>query len=124
MDSHLTGAALAAASELRGELPGLELIVHAADGWDADPARLARCHADIARADIVVATMLFLDDHIRAVLPALKARRDSCDAIVACLSAAEVVKLTRVGRFDMSGEALGVISWLKRLRGSTGKPGE
>ena len=27
--------------------------------------------ADIARGDIVIATMLFLDDHVRAVMPAL-----------------------------------------------------
>ena len=49
--------------------------------------------------------MLFIDDHVRAVLPALTARRDDCDAMVCCMSAAEVVKLTRVGQFDMSGEA-------------------
>ena len=33
-------------------------------------------------------------------------------------SAAEVVKLTRVGKFDMSGEALGVIASVKKLRGN------
>lgn len=124
MDSHLTGAALAAGASLRAELPGLELVVHAADRWAADPAMLARCKEDIARGDIVVATMLFLDEHIRAVLPDLIARRDSCDAMLCCMSAGEVVKLTRVGRFNMSAEALGVIGWLKRLRGSKGANGE
>ena len=58
--------------------------------------------ADIARGDIVIATMLFLEDHIRAVLPALTARREQCDAMVCCLSAGEVVRLTRIGRFDMA----------------------
>ena len=71
---------------------------------------LDRCKADIARGDIVIATMLFLDDHVRAVMPALAARRNDCDAMVCCMSAAEVVKLTRVGKFDMSGEALGAIA--------------
>jgi magnesium chelatase subunit H len=95
MDSHLAGAATRAEAMLRSELPGLKLVVHAADEWGVDPAALEECRADIARGDIVVASMLFLDDHIRAVLPALQARRESCDAMVACLSAPEVVKLTR-----------------------------
>jgi magnesium chelatase subunit H len=124
MDSHLTGAAMAAAAGLRKELPGLQLAVHAADRWDNDPALLEKCKADIAAGDIVVATMLFLDDHIRAVLPALTARRAECDAMVGCLSAGEVVKLTRLGRFDMSAEALGIIGWLKRLRGAKSANGE
>ncbi|MFX5534016.1 DUF3479 domain-containing protein, partial [Acinetobacter baumannii] len=39
-------------------------------------------------------------------------------------SAAEIVRLTRVGKFDMSGEALGAIAWLKKLRGNRkGSPG-
>jgi magnesium chelatase subunit H len=83
-----------------------------------DTEALARCHADIARGDIVIATMLFLEDHIRAVLPALEARRNTCDAMVCCLSAGEVVRLTRIGRFDMSGQANGVVAMLKRLRGN------
>jgi magnesium chelatase subunit H len=118
MDSHLAGAADRALLRLRRDLPGLQLVVHAADEWGSDQAALERCLADIERGDIIVATMLFLDDHIRAVLPALTARREHCDAMLCCLSAGEVVRLTRVGKFNMSGEALGAISWLKRLRGS------
>jgi magnesium chelatase subunit H len=117
MDSHLSGAAARARDLLRRELPGLDLSVHAADEWGSDEAALKRCHADIARGDIIIATMLFLDDHVRAVMPQLAARRDACDAMIGCMSAAEVVKLTRVGKFDMSGEALGAIAWLKKLRG-------
>ena len=81
MDSHLSSAALRAERELRRELPGLTLTVHAADEWGSDPDALAACHADIARGDIVVATMLFLEDHIRAVQPALLARRDGWDVL-------------------------------------------
>lgn len=118
MDSHLSGAVARARASLKRELPGLDLVMHAADDWGSDEAALARCLADIGRSDIVVATMLFLDDHIRAVLPALTARREACDAMVCCMSAGEVVRLTRVGKFSMTGEAMGAISWLKRLRGN------
>ena len=38
-----------------------------------DPAALARCHADIATGDIIVTTMLFMEDHIKPVLPAATA---------------------------------------------------
>jgi magnesium chelatase subunit H len=118
MDSHLAGAGERASQELRKDLPGLKLVVHAADEWGSDRAALDRCLADIEQGDIILATMLFLDDHIRAVLPALAARRDHCDAMLGCLSAGEVVRLTRIGKFNMTGEALGAISWLKRLRGN------
>ena len=118
MDSHLSGAAARARNLLRRDYPGLELTVHSADEWGTDRRRARRAvMADIATGDIVIATMLFLDDHVRAVMPALQARRKECDAMVCCMSAAEVVKLTRVGKFDMSAEALGMINWLKKLRG-------
>ena len=121
MDSHLSGAAARAQQLLKANYPGLVLSVHSADEWGSDDAALGRCKADIARGDIVIATMLFLDDHVRAVMPVLVARRNDCDAVIGCMSAAEVVKLTRVGKFDMSGEALGAIGWLKKLRGNRGK---
>jgi len=117
MDGHLSGVVARAGQLLMAELPGLDFAIHAADEWGSDPVALERCLADIARGDIVIATMLFLDDHIRAVLPALTARRDQCDAMVCCMSAGEVVRLTRLGNFSMSGEAIGALSWLKRLRG-------
>ncbi len=121
MDSHLSGAAARAEAMLRQELPGLQLSVHGADEWGSDKDALAACHADIARGDIVIATMLFLEDHIRAVQPALAARRDGCDAMLCCMSANEVTRLTRLGRFDMAQEATGALAMLKKLRG--GKPG-
>jgi magnesium chelatase subunit H len=117
LDSHVAGTAARAEATLRRELPGLELSVHAADEWGTDEAALGRCRDAIARADIVFATMMFLEDHIRAVLPALVARRDHCDAMLCCMSAGEVVRLTRLGRFDMSVEASGPLALLKRLRG-------
>jgi magnesium chelatase subunit H len=118
MDSHLARAALAAARSLRAELPGLTLAVHAADEWAADPRALDECLADIAQGDIILASMLFLEDHIRAVLPALTARREHCHAMLGIMSAGEVVRLTRLGRFRMDAEATGIMALLKRLRGS------
>ncbi|WP_428390245.1 magnesium chelatase subunit H [Lichenicoccus sp.] len=123
MDSHLAQAASLARDTLRRELPGLELAVHAADEWESDSRALEACNEDIGRGDVVIATMLFLDDHIRAVLPALQARRDECDAIMCCVSGSEIVKLTRLGRFDMSREARGPLAMLKKLRGGRGKSG-
>ncbi len=119
MDSALAGSAMRAQVALREDLPGLEVVVHAADEWGTDEAALAECHHDIARADIVLASMLFLDDHIRAVAPALAARRGKCDAMVGIMSGGEVMRLTRMGRFEMDKEATGFIAMLKKLRGST-----
>jgi magnesium chelatase subunit H len=118
MDSHMSSALLGAEAQVRREIPGLTVALHTADDWGSDAEALAACREDIASADIVVATMLFLDEHIRAVLPALTARRDHCDAVVCLMSAGEVVKLTRAGKFDMSAPASGVAGMLKRLRGS------
>ena len=125
MDSHLSSAVARAEAALRGDIPGLSLVMHAADEFGSDPAALADCHADIASGDIVITTMMFLDDHIRAVMPALQARRDQCDAMLCCMSAPELMKLTRLGKFSMAGEARGAIAMLKKLRGAakSGAPG-
>jgi magnesium chelatase subunit H len=116
MDSHLSGAVTRAEAKLKQEHPGLHLVIHAADEWGNDADALAACKADIARGDIIVTTMLFLDDHIRAVLPDLTARRDHCDAMLCCVSAGEVTRLTKLGKFDMSAEATGALALLKRLK--------
>ena len=109
MDDHLTGAVERAKVQLRRELPGLTLGIHSAADWGANPEAHARCLADIATGDIIIASMLFLDEHIQAVLPALQARRESCDAMIACMSAAEVMKLTRMGSYRMGGADSGLI---------------
>ncbi|MES2989972.1 MAG: magnesium chelatase subunit H [Pseudomonadota bacterium] len=117
MDSHLASAAQRANITLAKAMPGLKLVVHAAAEWGGDDAALRRCEADIARADLVIATMLFMEDHFLPVLPALKARREHCDAMVCAMSATEVMKLTRMGRFSMDAPASGPLALLKRLRG-------
>jgi magnesium chelatase subunit H len=118
LDSHLAGAAERAQHTLLRELPGLRLSLHAAAEWGDDPAALERCHADIAQGDLIVVTMMFMDDHIRAVAPALAARREHCDAMICCMSAGEVIRLTRIGRFRMDRPAGGALALLKRLRGA------
>ena len=118
LDSHLAAPIDRARRELQDVIPSLKLSLHAAAEWASDPGALERCKADIAEADIIIATMLFLDDHIRAILPDLEARAPHCDAIVGCMAAGEVIKLTRLGRFDMSAKDSAAIALLKRLRGS------
>lgn len=120
MDGHFGVAVERARAELTREIPNLSLVVHSADEWASDPHALAACKHAIATGDIIIASMLFLDDHVQAVLPALKARREQCAAMVGMMSAGEVVKLTRLNRFDMSAEAKGVLGLLKKLRGSKG----
>jgi magnesium chelatase subunit H len=117
MDSHLASAAARAIRKLAHVMPDLTLTVHAAAEWGADGAALERCKADILQGDIVIATMLFLEDHFLPVLPTLKARREQCDAMVCIMSAPEVAKLTRMGKFDMAAPASGAMAFLKKLRG-------
>jgi magnesium chelatase subunit H len=117
MDGHLAGAVASAESALRRQWPNISIELHSADQFAADKAALAACHSAIEAADIVVATMLFLEDHTRLVAPQLAARRDRCDAIFCALSAAEIVKQTRFGRLDMANEPGGALGMLKKLKG-------
>mgnify|MGYP001765187222 CR=1 FL=1 len=123
MDSHLAGTVDRAQASLRGLIPGLTLSLHAAAEWNEDPASLERCREDIARADLIINTMLVMEEHYLPVLPALQARRDQCDAMVSCFSAGEVMKLTRLGGFRMDGSGGGPMALLKRLRGKS-KPNQ
>src|SRR5271165_6080399 len=123
LDNHLAGAVDRARRTLARDIPGLDLAFHAAADWN-DPAALKNCLDSIAKADIIVATMLFMEEHAQAVLSAIRARRDSCDAVLGCMSAPDIVKLTRVGRFNMDGSKRGAFDFLKRLRGGGNKPSE
>ncbi|MEO0315071.1 MAG: hypothetical protein RI928_1527, partial [Pseudomonadota bacterium] len=119
MDNHLASAAARAQTLLQKTLPGISLTVHAASEWAEDASALSRCRTDIAEGDIVIVSMLFMEDHFRPVLHDLAARRDHCDAMIGIMSAAEVMKLTRIGRFKMDGTSRGPIAFLKKLRGKT-----
>lgn len=122
LDRHLSSAVDRAAAVLRRELPGLVLTLHAAAEWGENQAELVQARSDIERADIVIANMLFMDEHIQMVMPALKARREACDAMICAMSAGDVVKLTRIGGFRMDAPESGMMALLKRLRGAK-KPG-
>ena len=129
MDTHLGSSVARARTTLARDWPGLHLAMHAASEFAGDPAATQRCRDDIAQADIVIAGMLFMEDHFLPILPDLQARRDRCDAMICIASASEVVKLTRAGAFDMSKPASGPMALLKKLRGksssgsnSEGKP--
>ncbi|HJL15002.1 MAG TPA: magnesium chelatase subunit H [Sandaracinaceae bacterium LLY-WYZ-13_1] len=115
LDHHVAAAVARVRAQLADELPGLSLSLHAATSF-SNPEALEAARRDIARGDIVVVNMLFLEEQIRAILPALQARRDACDAMVCTMSAAEVVRATRMGRLSMDGDGQG-LSLLKKLRG-------
>ena len=121
MDTHMASSTERARASLLRELPGLHLSMHAASEYAGNEAATARCNADIAAADIVVAGMLFLEDHFLPILDALQARRDNCDAMICLMSASEVVKLTKIGNFDMAKPASGPMALLKKLRGNKEK---
>jgi magnesium chelatase subunit H len=121
MDTHLSSATERARYALKKKIPGLELSIHAASAWTVDSKALDSCIHDIEAADILIVTMLFMEDHYKPVIEALKARRDHCDAMICAMSAGEVVSLTRMGGFDMGKPATGLMALLKRLRGNKEK---
>ena len=122
LDNHVSAALESARASLRKTIPGLSLSIHAAADWDARPDKLQACQEAIEEGDIIIATMLFMEPHIAAVIESLQARRDDCDAMICCMCASDVMKLTRMGRFRMDGEQSGAMALLKRLRGKSGKP--
>jgi magnesium chelatase subunit H len=117
LDSHLASAAERARLRLARDIPGLTLKYHAASEWAADDAALTQCIADIAGADIILCTMMFMEDHFRPILQALRQRRESCDALVCCMSAPEVTHLTRMGKLRMGEKPGAIMSVLRKLRG-------
>jgi magnesium chelatase subunit H len=123
LDGHLAGTVTRALPALTRDLPGLSLSLHAAAEWAEDPQALQRCRADVAQGDIVIVTMLVMEEQVQPILPALEARRDQCDAMVCCMSAPEIMRLTRLGGFRMDGSGGGPMALLKRLRGSKPKTG-
>nr|MCU0891637.1 cobaltochelatase subunit CobN [Sandarakinorhabdus sp.] len=118
LDNHLSGAIDRA--RVRFQKMGMPVSIgfHAAADWDK-PGKLEATRADIARADIVVVTMLFLDEQIRMIKDALVARREECDAMVCLMSQSDVVKMTRMGDYRMDVPPKGPLGWLKKLRGSS-----
>ena len=117
LDSHLRSAAERARKPLGKAVKGLNLSLHAAAEWADNENSLVECREDIAKGDIIIVTMLVMEDHINAVLPYLRERNEDCDAMVCCMSSGEVMKLTRMGRFSMSAPQSGPLALIKKLRG-------
>ena len=116
LDTHLSSAANRSAARLAQKMPGLELRLHAASEYRASDDALQKCLHDIEHADMVIATMLFMEDHYLPVIEAMKARRDHCDAMICIMSAPPVMQLTRMGKLTMGGKSSGLMELLKKLR--------
>ena len=118
LDAHAAGPASRIAPRLSRDFPGIEVSVHSAAEWAEDPAALARAKAAVADANFVVANLLFIEEHITAILPDLQRVRDRLDAFVGVIADPQIVKLTRMGDLDMSKPASGAMAFLKKMRGS------
>jgi magnesium chelatase subunit H len=118
LDAHSAGPAARIAPRLGRDFPGLEISVHAAAEWSENPAALTRAKAAVAGADMVVANLLFLEEHLSAILPTLTEARPTLDAMVGVIADPQIVKLTKMGDLDMSKPASGAMAFLKKLRGN------
>ena len=116
LDRHAAGPAARVAPQLAADFPGLELKIHAAAEWAKDPQALDAAREDIASAHIIVTSVIFLEEHIKAILPDLKARRDACDAMAGIIADQEIVQLTKMGDLDMMRPATGAMALLKKLK--------
>ena len=118
LDSHSAGPCDRAASKLIKDFPGLSVEVYAAAEWGESPDALSRAKLAVASADIIIVNLLFLEEHVKAILPSLEERRIDCDAIGGVISDRAIVKLTRMGELDMSAPDSSAMKLLKKLRGT------
>ena len=119
LDSHNAMPCKRAWSNLLEDFDGLEVSIFAAAEWGENPSALAETKAVIDKSDIIIVNLLFLEDHIKPILPLLKARREKCDAMIGVVCDADLVKLTRMGSLDMQAPESGAVALLKKLRGSS-----
>ena len=118
MDSHAAGPAARVSERLEKEFPGLKVSIHASAEWAENQEALEEARLAVKHGDLIIANLLFIEEHITAILPDLEARRDHCDAIIGMVSAKEIVSLTRMGELDMTKPASGPMKLLKKLRGT------
>ncbi len=127
LDQHAAGPAARIAPRLSKDFPGLNVSIHAAAEWSENPASLQRCKQALATADIVVANLLFIEEHINAILPDLTEARERVDAFIGVVADNAIVKLTKMGDLDMGKPASTAMALLKKLKPSSkagGKSGE
>ena len=82
LDSHAAGPAMRAAERLAVDYPGLDISIHASAEWGETPGAFEAARDAIETGDIIIANLLFLEEHVARILPALKARRVACDAMI------------------------------------------
>ena len=116
LDQHAAGPAARIAPRLSQDFPGLTIAIHAAAEWAENPAALARCKSDLQTADIIVANLLFIEEHITAILPDLTEARARVDAFIGVIADSAIVRLTRMGDLDMAKPASAAMSLLKKLK--------
>jgi magnesium chelatase subunit H len=97
LDAHAAGPAARISPRLARDFPGLSVSVHAAAEWAENPAALARARDAVDHADIVVANLLFIEEHLTAILPNLQAARDRADAFVGVIADPVVPNFNDVG---------------------------
>ena len=122
LDAHLADAFERAKANLQRDMPGLQIAMYVAADWGSNPELAERARTDIAQANFIACTQLFQEEYAKEVTAAVQARRADADAVLCALCTPELVKCTRLGRFDMAGDekrsAFSPISLLKKLRGS------
>ncbi|MEI6098055.1 MAG: magnesium chelatase subunit H [Alphaproteobacteria bacterium] len=118
LDQHAAGPASRILPRLTKDFPGLNITIHAAAEWAENPAALARCKQALETSDIVVANLLFIEEHITAILPDLTRARDRVDAFIGIIADGAIVKLTKMGDLDMSKPASATMAMLKKLKPS------
>ena len=118
LDAHSAGPCDRASAKLLPEFPGLRVDIHAAAEWGENPYALERAKDAVRKGDMIIINLLFLEEHVKPILPELKARRDQCDAVIGVISDAAIVKMTKMGSLDMAAPQSSTMALLKRLRGS------
>ena len=116
LDSHAAGPAARIAPRLARDFPGLTVSVHASAEWAGDPASLSACKTALSEAHLVITNLIFLEEHINAILPDLQAARARADAFVGLIADTSIVKLTKMGDLDMQRPASGAMALLKKLK--------
>ena len=104
MDSHLSGAVGARRGDCAARtVPGLELVdARRRRMGRRRRARWPRCHADIAAATSSSRPCCFWRTISARCCRRSRRGATHCDAMLCCMSAGEIMRLTRLGRFDMS----------------------
>jgi magnesium chelatase subunit H len=121
LDRHAAGPAARVTPKLQKDMPGITVEIFAAAEWGSNPGSLADCREALRSADMVVANLLFLEEHVAPILPDLIAARARCDAFVGVVADAQVVKLTKMGDLDMAKPASAAMQLLKKLKPSKGQ---